>query len=239
MYFKSFFKFFNSYFVEKMTFSSLLFVFSLFFFVDFFLLPNFSLLYSLHLVYFAHLCLYFCTTQLSILDTYSYLLNLSFLLSLSCNTQTRTSFLPKYLFLRAFTLLIFPYSSKKYFNSSSDTSDHSSLVTNRLVFFLHDFIRCSFDPHASQAFLLWSCFSSTGFLYLLPFSLVYYYLGYLFASCVYIHLLHFVLFCLASLLLVLLVLLLLSKPFLCWLFTLVCLVLFSYFLLPNIVQVLF
>ena len=47
------------------------------------------------------------------------------------------------------TIFIFPYSPKKYFNSSSDISGHSSLVTNKLMFFLYDFIRCSFGyPHA-------------------------------------------------------------------------------------------
>ena len=114
----------------------------LFLFVAFFLLPYFTLLYSLHLLYSAHLCLYFCKIQMSTLDKY-----LAAFASFAVLSQTRASSLHKYLFLRVFILYTFLYSSKKYFNSTSDISDHSWLVTNKLVFFLHNFTRCCFDPH--------------------------------------------------------------------------------------------
>ena len=144
-----------------------------------------------------------------ILYRYLYLLKLSSLLLLSWNTLELHSS-PRIYFFRAFILLIFPCSFKQYFNSSSDISGHSSLVTKMLMFFWHDFIRCSFDPHV---FVSWSCFSSTRFLYLLSFSCVLLFRLF-FASCFYIHLLDIVLgFFSESLLPFLLVLLLLSKPF--------------------------
>ena len=39
-------------------------------------------------------------------------------------------------------ILIFPYYFKKYFKSSSDVSGNSSFVTNSLVPFLHEIIKC-------------------------------------------------------------------------------------------------
>ena len=103
----------------------------------FFLLTSFYciiLLFSVAFIYsnlliFASTSVHLC--WLSILDTYLYLLKLSLVL-----------------LLFVMVLLIFPFSSKKYFNSSYDISGHSSLVTNRVVFFLHGFIRCYFDSHA-------------------------------------------------------------------------------------------
>ena len=80
MYFKTFFKFSISSFVEEVLLSSLVFVFSL----SFCCLLS-TALFFLHLLYSAHLCLYFCTTQLSIVDTYLYLQKLSLLLPLSCS----------------------------------------------------------------------------------------------------------------------------------------------------------
>ena len=124
------------------------------------------------------------------------------------------------------TIFIFPYSPKKYFNSSSDISGHSPLVTNKLVFFLYDFIRCSFDIHMHSR----SSFPGVIFLpqvfYAFYFSLLYYCLGYLFTSCVYIHFILYYILCVYTIfILVMLVLLLLSKPFLYCLFSHVNLVL--------------
>ena len=127
------------------------------------------------------------------------------------------------------TIFIFPYSPKKYFNSSSDISGHSPLVTNKLVFFLYDFIRCSFDIHMHSR----SSFPGVIFLpqvfYAFYFSLLYYCLGYLFTSCVYIHfILYYILWVYIIFILVMFVLLLLSKPFLYCLFSHVNLVLHSH-----------
>ena len=130
MYFKSFFKLIISSFVKQVTFISLVFVFSFFWLAYFYCL---ILLFSIALIY-PTLFTFACTS-----------------VQLSClrfPEHTKASFFPKYPFLRVFILIVLQCSSKKYFNSSSDISGHSLLVTNRLVFFLHDFIRCCLDPHA-------------------------------------------------------------------------------------------
>lgn len=153
MCFKSFFKLSIPSFVEEVT-LYLVFVFSLF------LLTFFYCTILLFSIAFAHLCQNFCTSLLPILDTYFNLLKVSLLIL----QHTRDSFLPKNIFLRVFAVLIFPYSSRKSFNSSSDISDPSSFMTSRLAFFLHDFSRWSFDPRVQQVFVSWGCFFQKVFL---------------------------------------------------------------------------
>ena len=212
-------------------------LYSLFLFVAFFLLPYFTLLYSLHLLYSAHLCLYFCTTQLSILDTYLHLLRPSLLLLLFCNKLELHSspsiyffkflyYLPFHTCLRNISTLLLIYLAILHWSQINWCSFYI-ILSDVLLIHMHSrslFPGVVFFPQVSCIFYL---------------SLLYYCLGYLFASCIYINLLLIVLVCLASLLLVLLALLLLSKPFLYCLFSHVYLVLLSYFLLPHIFQVLF
>ena len=122
-------------------------LYSLFLFVAFFLLSYFALLHILHLLYSVHLCLYFFTTQLSILDTYLYLLKLSLLLLLSSNKLELHSFPSIYFFEFLYYLLFHTL-----------LSNISALLLIYLAIlhwwqigccsFLHDFIRYSFDPHA-------------------------------------------------------------------------------------------
>ena len=146
MYFEYFFKFSISSFVEEVILSSLVFVFSLSFCCLLFT-ALFALLYNLHLLYSAHLCLYFFTTQLSILDTYLYLLKLSLLLLLSSN-KLELHFFPSIYFFEFLYYLLF----------HTLLSNISALLLIYLAIlhwwqigccsFLHDFIRYSFDPHA-------------------------------------------------------------------------------------------
>ena len=213
-------------------------LYSLFLFVAFFLLPYFALLYSLHLLYSAHLCLYFCTALLSILDTYLYLLKLSLRPQLSYSKLELHSspsiyffeflyFLPFHTLLSNILTLLLIYLAILHWWQIGWCSFCMILLDVLLI-----------HMHSRSLFPGVSWNSSTGFLYLFSFSFVLLFTLFV-VSCVYINLLHIVLFCLASLLLVLLILLLLSKPFLYCLFSHVYLVLLSYFLLPHIFQVLF
>ena len=125
-------------------------LYSLYFFVQFYLLRYFAFLRSLQLLF-----NYFILTSITLSSllllfisaVHYWYIFISFnvvFASFAALYHTRVSFLPKNSLLCVFLLLVFSYSSTKYFNSSSDISGHYPL----LVLFLNDFIKGSIDPHA-------------------------------------------------------------------------------------------